>query len=295
MKNILLIFLFTLSAKVLFAQDTDLLGELGEDDTKTYVTNAFKSPRVISSHSMEMLPVGALDFRILHRFGQVNQGFDEFFGLDNATMRMSFDYGITKNFTAGIGRSTFKKELDGFLKYRIIQQSKGHRSFPISILWASGMMYNGLKNPYQESTTQDKFYKRVSYFHQLIIGRKFSESFSLQISPMLIHRNLVDNLLEENNTLAINLGGRYKVTKRIALVWDYTYAFGQFLTTYHTQPLSIGVDIETGGHVFQLHFSNATGMNERAYISEKNGDWFKGDIQFGFNLSRVFQVAKQKI
>lgn len=236
------------------AQETDLLSELGEDNTRTYVTNAFKSPRVISSHSMEMLPVGALDFRILHRFGQVNQGFDEFFGLDNATMRMSFDYGITKNFTAGIGRSTFKKELDGFLKYRIVQQSKGHRSFPISILWASGMMYNGLKNPYQESTTEDKFYKRVSYFHQLIIGRKFSESFSLQISPMLIHRNLVDNLLEENNTPAINLGGRYKVTKRVAVVWDYTYAFGQFLTNYHTQPLSIGVDIETGGHVFQLHF-----------------------------------------
>jgi len=275
-----------------FGQE-DLLDLLGPTETKEYVSNAFKSPRVIGSHSMEMLAKGALDFRILHRFGPISS-VENFFGLDNATMRMSFDYGITKNLTLGLARSTFKKEVDGFVKYRIIQQSKGKNSFPISIVWVSGMIYNTLKNPYSEISTEDKPYKRMSYFHQIIFGRKFSENFSLQLSPLVVHSNLVSNILYPNTIYALNLSARYKLTKRLALVIDYSPTLNKFLNRIGTMPLGIGVDIETGGHVFQLHFSNAMGMNERAYIAEDNGDWLKGQFQFGFNLSRVFQVGSRK-
>lgn len=274
----------------------DLLGELGSDSLQNeHVTNAFKSPRVINSHSMEMLAAGALDFRILHRFGKINEGYQEFFGLDNATMRMGFDYGITRNLTVGIGRSTFKKELDGFIRYRILWQSKGHKAMPVSLVWTSGMIRNGLENPLIDPELKVTFSRRMSYYHQLIIGRKFTERFSAQLSPILLHSNIVNNELIPNNLFAVGVGARYKFTKRMAFVVDYSFPFNNFPRDYSIHPLSVGIDIETGGHVFQLHFSNATGMNERAFIDEENGKWLDGDIQFGFNLSRVFQIKKNRI
>ncbi len=273
----------------------DLLDLVKDEEVSEKVHNAFKSPRVINSHSMEMLAAGALDFRILHRFGKINQGFDEFFGLDNATMRMGFDYGVTKNITVGVGRSTFKKELDGFIRYRILWQSTGPKAIPFSLIWTSGIMRNGLENPLSDPDLKVTQERRLSYFHQLIIGRKFSERFSLQLSPILVHANLVDNILIPNDLFALGLGARYKFTKRMALVLDYTFPFNNFPRDYSRHPLSIGVDIETGGHVFQLHFSNATGMNERSLLAEENGNFFDGDIQFGFNLSRIFQIRKNKI
>ncbi len=275
--------------------DMDLLDALGEEDVTEHVTNAFKSPRVINSHSMEMLPVGALDFRILHRFGQINQGWQEFWGLDNASMRMGFDYGILPNLTVGIGRSTAKKELDGFLKYRILWQSKGKHAMPFSLIWVSGITYNGQSNPFSQYGIEATPARRIAYYHQLIIGRKFSNRFSLQITPTMVHRNIVDNVLVPNNLYAIGVGGRVKFSNRMAFVWDYSYPINRFPQKIETHPLSIGLDIETGGHVFQLHFSNAVGMNERAFISDENGNWLKGDIQFGFNLSRIFQVKKNKV
>ncbi len=275
----------------------DLLSSLGEDaNPNTKVTNAFKSPRVISSHSMEMLAAGALDFRILHRFGRVDQGFEEFFGLDNATMRLSFDYGITKNLTVGIARSTFKKELDAFLKYRLLWQSEGTHAFPFSLVVVSGIMRNGLKsNVLPDPEVKVTETRRLAYFHQLIIGRKFSDNFSFQFNPIMVHQNIVDNVLIPNNLFALGLGARYKFTKRVALVVDYYYPLNKFPRDFRSHPISLGFDIETGGHVFQLHFSNATGMNERALLTETNGNLFSGEVQFGFNLSRVFQIVKNKM
>lgn len=289
------LFTFLFCFGCLHAQD--LLDALGtEPEPVTRVTNAFKSPRVISSHSMEMLAAGALDFRILHRFGRVDLGFDEFFGLDNATMRMSFDYGITKNLTVGIARSTFKKELDAFVKYRILWQSEGAQNMPVSVVWTSGLIRNGQKdNVLPDPEIEVTESRRLSYFHQLIIGRKFSEKLTAQINPILVHSNIVENVLIPNNMYALGLGARYKLTKRLAVVVDYYYPFNKFPRDFRSHPLSIGVDIETGGHVFQLHFSNSTGMNERALLAEENGNLFSGEVQFGFNLSRIFQIVKNKI
>ncbi|MEP6749335.1 MAG: DUF5777 family beta-barrel protein, partial [Bacteroidota bacterium] len=258
---------------------------------KEYVTNAFKSSRVINGHSMEMIGAGVLDFRILHRFGPVNQGVRQFFGLDQASFRMGFDYGISKNFTIGIGRSTINKDLDGFLKYRVLQQSKGPGSSPVSIVLVAGMSIQTYKNT--DSSKELTLTSRTGYYYQVIVGRKLSQKFSLQLSPTLVHRNEV--LPEDKNDIyAVGVGGRYKFSKRMALVVDYFYVTNGLPHSAGTNPLSVGIDIETGGHVFQLHFSNSSGMNERAFITETTNKWGKGDIQFGFNLSRVFNIKKKK-
>lgn len=300
MKKLYVLFLFLglLSQVPGFGQtepEPDLLSLLGEEPELNRITNAFKSSRVINAHSMEMLPVGVLDFRILHRFGDISRGAYELFGLDQAAMRMGFDYGFTPNLSLGFGRSTAKKELDGFVKYRILWQSTGKRNIPVSLVWVSGMTINGLKDPTGVEGVPVKFSRRLSYYHKLIIGRKFNDRFTLQVAPLVVHNNIVLNRLVPSDLFGLAIGGRAKITQRLAVVWDYSYLFNRFPANGSTNPLSIGVDIETGGHVFQLHFSNAAGMNERAYIDDPNGDWFQGQIRFGFNLSRMFQIVKPKI
>lgn len=293
-KKLLFFGLFLLFSCFMQAQD-DLLDMLGNEKTTDYATNAFKGTRVVNAHSMEMLHPGTMDFRILHRFGKVNQGAYQFFGLDQASMRMGFDFGITKNLMAGFGRSTARKELDGYAKYRILWQSTGARTMPVSLIAVAGMTVIGLKDAVGNPAVETTFPRRLGYYYALIVGRKFSNRVSLQLTPTIVHRNIVDTRVIPNDLYALGFGGRYKFTQRMAIVWDYTYVFNQFPRKIEYNPLSFGIDIETGGHVFQLHFSNAVGMNERAFISDANSNWLKGEIQFGFNLSRVFQLKKQKI
>ena len=289
MKKCLLGIIFS-PAFFVYSQDTPLLDEI-QDAAKTTqkVTSIFKSTRVINAHSVEMLHKGNLDFRILHRFGFLNDGAKEFFGLDHAAMRMSFDYGISDNFTVGIGRSTLRKELDMFVKTRFLQQSTGQKNIPLSIVVAAGAMVWTEKS---FAVAKPDFADRSAYYLQLLAGRKFNDKFSLQLSPILVHSNLPISGTEIN-IIGLGGGARYKFSRRMAFTIDYHHAMNG-LTNQNTNPLSVGVDIETGGHVFQLHFSNATGMNERAYLTETYGDFFKGDIRFGFNLSRIFQVGHRK-
>lgn len=277
------------------AQDEDLLSMVGGDEKpqKERVKYAFKSPRVINSHSIEFLNPGTLDFRILHRFGQLDQGYKNFFGLDQASMRMSFDFGIMHNLMAGVGRSTFKKELDAFVKYAPIRQSTGGKlNSPVTVALVSGITMDGMD--WADPSRTNYFSSRLAYYFQAVIGRKFSEGFSLQVSPTMVHKNLVKLESDPNNIYALGIGGRLKVSKRVALTWDYNHVLVGMPDSGYYHPLSVGVDIETGGHVFQLHFSNATGMNERAFITETTGNWGKGEVRFGFNLSRVFQLKKHK-
>lgn len=276
-----------------FAQDENLLDSLtARKPQKEYVTAAFKSPRVIMSHSIEMLKPGVLDFRILHRFGNLNRGLYDFFGLDQATIRLGLDYAFTKNLTVGIGRGTHKKELDGFVKYRPVQQATGPKALPFSLVLVAGTTLQTLK--WDDPDRKNYFSSRLAYYGQAIVGRKFSEAFTLQIMPTVVHRNLVQTNEDPNDLYATGIGGRLKLTKRISLNADYYYVINQNDALDVYNPLSIGFDIETGGHVFQLHFTNAVGMNERAFLSETVNDWGQGDVQFGFNISRVFQLKKKK-
>jgi Membrane bound beta barrel domain (DUF5777) len=292
MKPVCILFFSVLISQLARAQE-DIMNSLQDSaKKKEYVTNAFKSSRVINGHSMEFIGAGVLDFRILHRFGPVNQGVSQFFGLDQASMRMGFDYGISKNFTIGIGRTTTQKELDGFVKYRPLQQASGPGGSPVSIVLVAGMSIQTYKNI--DPGKEVSFNLRSGYYYQVIAGRKFSNHFTLQLSPTLVHRNEVA-IGDENDVFAMGVGGRYKFSRRMALVVDYFYVANGLPHSAGTNPLSVGVDIETGGHVFQLHFSNTSGMNERAFITETTNKWGKGDIQFGFNLSRVFNVKKKKL
>ena len=294
MKKGLIFFIASLFILKLNAQDDDLLKLVGEEEKpkKEHVDYAFKSSRVIMSHSMELIRPGVLDMRILHRFGNVNKGAYEFFGLDNATMRLGFDYGISKNLMVGIGRSTNKKELDGFMKYRLIHQSKGPGALPFSFLLVGGASMTLLK--FADTTRKNFFSSRMGYYGQAILGRKFSEGFTLQLMPTVVHRNLVPTADDPHDLISVGVGTRMKLSRRISLNIDYYHRVNPNENDGTKNPLSVGFDIETGGHVFQLHFTNAIGMNEKVFLLETTNDWGKGDIQFGFNISRSFQIRKKK-
>jgi hypothetical protein len=290
-KTLLLAAFFCACTSPIFAQTDsvnidELLGSDAND--KVYANNAFKSTRVVIGHSMEMLGEGVLDFRILHRFGTVNNGLKDLFGLDYASMRMSFDYGIKPNLMIGMGRSTFQKEMDGFVKYRIIHQHTGSKAVPVSVLYVAGITAK------TGDVLPNEFSNRLGYYHQLIIGRKFNNNFSFQLSPTFLHQNYYNLPNTNNDKIALGIGGRYKLNQRFALMLDAFPIVNGATAMVNRMPASIGVDIETGGHVFQLHFSNAKGMNERAFLVETNQEWTKGQFQFGFNLSRVFTIKQNK-
>jgi hypothetical protein len=256
-----------------------------------YTTATFKTTRLVNGHSVENVAKGVLDVKISHRFGNINEGGYELFGLDKATMRMGLDYGITHYLMVGFGRSTYQKTYDGFLKLKILRQSKGKRKMPMTLSYVPTIALKTLK--YEDPTLNNYYTSRLFYTHQLIIGRKFSEGTSLQLMPTYVHQNLVTKATDPNDILAIGIGGRQKLTKRLSFNFEYFYQLPKFKLQGSTNSLSLGFDIETGGHVFQLHFTNSQGMNERTFIAGTNGKWEKGDILFGFNISRVFTIGKK--
>jgi hypothetical protein len=280
------------------AQDIDLNQMLEEEQKKeakdkiNYTIATFKTTRLINGHSIETTQHGVMDLKISHRFGTVNGGAYEFFGLDNASMRFGFDFGLSPKLMIGVGRSTYQKQYDGFIKYKLLRQSTGKRKMPISLALMTSAMVTTLK--WTDPTRPNYFSSRLQFAHQLIIARKLSESTSIQLMPTLVHYNLVTNANDPNDIIAIGIGGRQKITPRISINAEYYYQLPAYKLPNTTNSLSFGVDIETGGHVFQLHFTNTRGMTERTFISETAGKWEKGDILFGFNISRVFTIKKAK-
>ena len=293
-RTILLSFVILFSCN-LHAQEkdtTDLMGQMEKEATvgqTNYTTATFKTTRLINGHSVENVAKGVLDVRISHRFGTLNNGAYQLFGLDNATMRMGFDYGITNRLMVGIGRSTFQKTYDAFFKFKILRQSTGSRNMPITLSYVPTFAVRTLH--FEDHTIKNYNSSRYSFTHQLIIGRKFSEGTSFQIMPTFIHQNLVTYAGDPNDIWAIGVGGRQKLSKRISINAEYYYQIPEHKLIGSTNVLSLGFDIETGGHVFQLHFTNSTGMSEKNFIGETTGKWEKGDILFGFNLSRVFTIG----
>ncbi len=273
------------------AQD-DLMKMLEEETKKekhTDLTTAtFKTTRLINGHSIENVATGVLDFKIQHRLGFVNTGIKEFFGLDQATIRLGLDYGISDRLMVGLGRSSYQKQLDAFYKFKILRQSSGSRNMPISLSAASSIILR--TDPWADASRKNYFTSRLYYSHQLIIARKFSESFSLQLMPTMVHHNLVPGANDPNNLYAMGVGGRIKLSKRVSFNGEYYYQLPGYRFENTKNSVALGFDIETGGHVFQLHFTNSTGMTEKTYINETSGDFFKGDIHFGFNISRVFTI-----
>jgi hypothetical protein len=266
-------------------------------NTTQYAEATFKTSRLIDGHTVETTQGGVLDLKISHRFGQLNDGFYNMFGLDVASIRIGMDYGLTNRLTVGGGRSSFEKQYDLFLKYRLLRQSEGKRNMPVSLtLLASAMLQTDTASLKIEKkiSVKPKFSDKLSYAYQVLIARKFNSNFSLQIAPTMVHENLVDSSFNSNDIFAIGGGARFKLTQRSSINIEYYYVLpGTKLPgTYNT--LSIGYEIETGGHVFQIHLSNSTGMTERTFVAENPGKWSDGDIHIGFNISRVFTIRKPK-
>ncbi len=282
----------SLCAYAVSAQD-DLLSLLGDDEPQIeYATASFKTNRVINLHSLENTATGVMDVKISHRFGFVNGGFSELFGLDAATIRIGADFGLSDNLQVGFGRSSYEKTYDGYLKYSFLRQSSGAKKMPVSAILLAGMAIK--TTPWQNPDRENYFSSRLYYTWQLILGRKFSDSFSFQLSPTLVHRNLVRTTTEENDVIAIGFAARQKLNKRISINVEYIHVLPHQLADGYVNSFSIGFDIETGGHVFQLHFTNSTSMIEKGFITENTGRWDEGGVHFGFNISRVFTIVKPK-
>ena len=299
-KKALMVLWLTATAICSHAQQTgdttDLMAQLEQEasakDPVNYTTAIFKTTRLINGHSIENVAKGVLDVKISHRFGTLNTGFYELFGLDNASMRMGVDYGITPYLMVGIGRSTFQKTYDGFFKLKLLRQSSGLKNMPVSLSLVSTMAVQTLR--WADPDRENYFSSRLSYTHQLLVARKFSESLSLQLMPTFIHRNLAIRADEPNDLWALGIGGRQKLSKRVSVNVEYYYMLPDSKLDGTSNSLSVGFDIETGGHVFQLHFTNSTAMTEKNFISETTGKWERGDVLFGFNISRVFTIGKSK-
>jgi opacity protein-like surface antigen len=283
---------FLLLASGVRAQD--LMEMLNEDESaKTEFTYAtFKATRVINGQSIELPPVGALNFVISHHFGRINSGAYEFFGLDQANIRFGFDYGFTDWLSAGIGRTSVNKTYDGNIKLKMLRQSKGARTMPVTITYFGHMAITSLK--WQEPERTNYFSSRMEFTHQLLIARKFGSRVSVQVMPTYIHRNLVDSIADQNDVWAVGAGGRIKITNRIAITGEYYYLLpGQTADDYYNSA-SVGIDLETGGHVFQIYLTNSQGLIEEQFIPMTSGKWSKGDIHIGFNINRTFQIVKKK-
>jgi len=272
--------------------EEDLLSLLGGEEEQTYTTATFKTTRIINLQSVENAAAGVMDFRISHRFGFINSGAYDLFGLDQALMRFGLEYGVTDRLMVGAGRSNVNKAYDSFLKYKILRQGSGKHNIPISLSYFASAVCNTVR--WADPSRDNYFSSRMQYTHQLLIARKFNNDLSLQLTPTLVHKNLVPTLKDRNDILAMGFGGRYKLTQRFSVNGEYIYVLPNQITSTYYNSLSLGVDIETGGHVFQLHLTNSTSMLEPGFITESVGQWKNGGIHFGFNVSRVFTVRDKR-
>jgi hypothetical protein len=295
MKRNSIILLMTLLPLLGLSQD-DLMKELDKEsaDETNYTFATFKGTRLINGQTVETKGKGELEFIFAHRFGAINSGFYELFGLDQAYVRLGLEYGITDRLGVGIGRNSVDKTMDSYLRYKVLRQSSGKVNMPVTVT-AFGIA--AVKtSPRKEDATYDiQLSDRMSYTGQLLIARKLNSMLSLQLMPSMVHKNTVDDKsIENNDQFAMGLGGRLKITKSMALTTEYYYRINVPDANPYYNPLGFGIDIETGGNIFQLVMTNSRGLTERAYLTETAGDFFAGDIHLGFNITRTFQIRKQK-
>ncbi|HSN08143.1 MAG TPA: DUF5777 family beta-barrel protein [Hanamia sp.] len=290
--NLLGVIAMTAFCSGAFAQDsTNFMNELIHESEKNktyYAENTFKYTRVVDGHSIVNLPAHVLDVRISHRFDPINSGLYNFFGLDAAVMRLGFDYGITNNIMIGAGHSVYQKTYDAFLKIKLLRQSTGTVEMPVSLSFVPTVSVNTLK----QFDSKTEFKDRLSYVFQLLVARKFSENFSLQLMPTFIHADKISFAHVDQNIVALGIATTHRISKRLNVNAEYYYRLNDNGSKGHNV-LSFGIDLGTGGHVFQLHFTNSIGMTEKSFIAETMNRWEDGDVLFGFNISRVFQLKKK--
>jgi hypothetical protein len=293
MKQLFLVFFIFITPVICSGQDlmAILLEEAPQEDPEVYAT--FKGTRIINGHSIENRKAGVLEFFISHRFGKISDGVDELFGLDQSNIRMALEYGLTDEIMLGLGRSSFEKTYDGFIKYKLLNQRVGDRPLPVSVTLFGSIARKTLKDYLPEN--KPNFEDRLFYTSQALVARKFNEAFSLQVMPTYIRRNSVRIAADPHDQFAMGAGMRYKVSRQISINAEYYHNFNPLVSMDTRNAFALALDIETGGHVFQLMFSNANTMIEKAFITETTSDFFKGDIHFGFNISRAFHFKKHQV
>lgn len=275
-----------------FSQDLESILEQESSDTTYLVFGTFNGTRLLNGHSVETRKQGILEFLISHRFGRINSGFDQLFGLDESNIRFGFEYALTDKLTLALGRSSLGKTFDAYAKYRVVQQKSGKDPFPLSITLFGSATEKTIKDylPGNKPT----FSERLTYTGQVLIAHKMNPNLSFQLSPTFVHFNTAPFPNDPHDMFALGIGTRVKISKRVSLNGEYYYNVNPFESFDVKNSLAFGVDIETGGHIFQLVFTNAVSMLEKGFITETTGGFFKGDIHFGFNISRAFQIKKTK-
>jgi hypothetical protein len=266
-----------------FAQD-DLLSEIDvESESSTEVSSVFKGLKIINFESTKLVAKGGFYFVVSHRFGSVKNGFQNLFGLDEAVTHLNFIYGLTEGINVSASRSSNQKIYELASKFRIVKQCE---RIPFSVVGYTSVLANTALST--DNLPKLEFNHRLSYVVQLLISRKFNDKLSVQLSPTFFHDNYVVNDVQDNSQYGLIFGGRYKLGKR----WSFNLEYGAHLNraknSLYNNPLSIGFDLETGGHVFQLHFTNSQFMNANGVLGNSTGDWSDRDFYFGFNISRSF-------
>lgn len=296
MKKILLSILLATATLAATAQD-DLGSMLDSEEkpTKEYVTATFKGTRLINSHTIETVGKRTLEFRIAHRFGEFNSGIYDFFGFDGgASIRMSFDYSYDGRLMFGVGRNSVNKLYDGYIKYKLLRQTTT-KGMPVSVTLVTNANITAMRDANSAANGYNRyshFSSRMSYMTEIIIGRKINKTLSLQVAPMFIHFNQVERITDKNDVYAIAAAGRVKLSNRMALTGEYIYRLNKYSKSFSSfyNSASVGIDVETGGHVFQMHVTNSLGINETQFVPYTSTSWKNLGIRLGFNISRVFRV-----
>jgi hypothetical protein len=273
------------------AQDTNWKSD--NSDTSKF-SKTFYNSRLVNFHTVEVCNKRTLELRISHRFGAINGGSFEAWGLDGgANIRLGFDYSLDGRLMVGIGRSSYEKMVDGFVKYRLLRQTEEGNT-PLSITLFSSAYYINLKDANKVANGFDKYeyspWSRYSFAHEIIFARKFSDKFSLQVAPFFLHYNLADKITDLNDVYGVTAAFRYKVAKRFAITGEYGACLNNYTRDTYYNSMGIGLEIETGGHVFQMHFTNSTGITENQYLPFTNTKWSNAGVRLGFNITRAFSL-----
>ena len=288
MKKSILISVLIVFPLIGYGQEDSLLKELESlsENEQIFELPAFKALQIGNLQSTKVVSKGDLYLVVAHRFGYLKNGITDFFGLDQANTKIQLLYGIKKNLQLGVSRDSYQKTYSGTAKYRLLKQSN-KLQLNLSLYGSIDVNSQLKKSVYPGLKQLDRF----SYTAQMLAARRFSEKLSLQIAPIFVRHNLQDlNYTKEqtHNQVLLGTGGRYKLSNRFSVNFDYVYNFSRNKNSLYKNPLTIGVDIETGGHVFQLLFTNSRASNDSSFLTETLGDWSKGQISFGFNIVRVF-------
>jgi hypothetical protein len=294
MKKIILSLSLILSSSSAFLAQSpdDLLNMVAEKPKKEFVTATFKTTRLINFHTVEVLSKRSLDFRISHRFGDFNSGAYNAWGVDGgANIRLALEYCHGSRLMVGVGRTSGKKIADGFLKYRLLKQTTKGGGMPISLTLFTSVYHTFMQNVIIDGENKyQSIPDRLSYCHQIMIGRKFNSRFSFQLTGAMVHVNLVDKISDKNDCFIIGGVTRFKFAKRQAITVEYGYRLNKYSKEKYYDSFGIGYDLETGGHVFQVHLTNSFGLTEDQYFMYTNTSWENWGIRLGFNISRVFSL-----